>query len=278
MTWFRFHNATINNRKVQALSGDLFKFWVNLLCIASMENQPGGVLPPAADLAWTLREDVSAVTASLTALTACGLLDDEDGVLSPHEWDAHQYQTSTNRVQKHRAAKRGETVEDVSETAPLTVTETPRPIVSETLPTIVSETAMKRFSNVSETDQIQNRPDTETDQTQTQSAAIPKAVVRDFEAFQRAYPAARRTNINEAKREWAAAFRSGDLPDMVTTLRALNAHKESSEWMRDGGRFVPGMAKYIAAHMWEAPPMNKDPEKPKRPLSPDIPAQGKAVY
>jgi len=33
--WFRFYNDALDNPKVQLLPSDLFKTWVNLLCIAS---------------------------------------------------------------------------------------------------------------------------------------------------------------------------------------------------------------------------------------------------
>jgi hypothetical protein len=44
--WFRFYDDALNDPKVQKLSGDLFKAWVNILCLASKH---GGELPAVND-------------------------------------------------------------------------------------------------------------------------------------------------------------------------------------------------------------------------------------
>ena len=43
MKWFRFYHDAIDDPKVQRLPGDVFKFWVNLLCLASRSNERGVV-------------------------------------------------------------------------------------------------------------------------------------------------------------------------------------------------------------------------------------------
>jgi hypothetical protein len=100
--WFRFYNDALNDPKVQCLSGDLFKTWVNLLCLASKQS---GILPTISEIAYCLRLSPEATQAVVTNLGHTGLLDrDEDGRWHPHNWKNRQSKSdnSTPRVQKHR--------------------------------------------------------------------------------------------------------------------------------------------------------------------------------
>lgn len=110
--WFRFYDAAVDDPKVQSLSGDLFKAWVNLLCVAS-QNQ--GVLPSAKDMAFKLRLSEKKVADIIARLIDHGLIDNLDGVTAPHNWDERQYRsdakdaTAAERMRRHRNKKRGAT-------------------------------------------------------------------------------------------------------------------------------------------------------------------------
>ena len=107
--WFRFYEATVNNPKAQRLPGELFKFWVNCLCLASARD---GALPPAPDVAFALRLPERKASENLAALVAARLLEcADDGVYRPHDWREHQYpsDSSAERVKRHRERRRGVT-------------------------------------------------------------------------------------------------------------------------------------------------------------------------
>lgn len=72
-----------------------------------------------------------------------------------------------------------------------------------------------------------------------------------FEALRRAYPEHRRGNSDEA---WAA-FESF-VPDgqEQAALDALDKWKKSEQWTDDGGRFVPGLSKWLVQGLWKCPP------------------------
>lgn len=111
--WFRFYDDALDHPKVQRLPADLFKFWVNLLCLASRNN---GRIPPVEDVAFSLRVSEKVAGQNVDALIAAGLIDlDADDVPIPHNWDVRQFKSdvSTERVKRFR--KRQETV---SETPP----------------------------------------------------------------------------------------------------------------------------------------------------------------
>lgn len=86
--WFRLYDEMLDDPKVQRLAPDLFKAWVNLLCLA---NRNGGCLPGIEDIAFALRVDDDRATEIVTKLIELGLLDpQEDGDLCPAEWFRHK--------------------------------------------------------------------------------------------------------------------------------------------------------------------------------------------
>jgi hypothetical protein len=99
--WYRFYNETRHDPKVQRLPAELFRTWVNLLCLAS-EN--GGTIPGTPeDLAYELRMSVSKALRCIEELKAAGLLD-SDPNLHPHNWGKRQYQSDNvaTRVKRYR--------------------------------------------------------------------------------------------------------------------------------------------------------------------------------
>lgn len=129
------YDEILDDPKVQRLSGDDFKAWVNLLCLASKN---GGRLPPIADVAFRLRETEDAVTTLLERFLSAGLIEVRSGGANgshhaPHSWDKRQYSsdTSTERVKRFRQRSRNGD-ETASETPPEPETEsdteqTPQP-------------------------------------------------------------------------------------------------------------------------------------------------------
>ena len=106
MRWFRFHSEALDDPKVQRLAPNLFKTWVNLLCIAA---QAGGRLPSVDDIAFRLRLSASEAEQQLSDLILAGLIDiGPDGGRSPHNWASRQYASddSKSRVRKHREKKK----------------------------------------------------------------------------------------------------------------------------------------------------------------------------
>ena len=95
--WFRFYVRTLNNPKVQRLPGNIFKGWVNLLCLA---KETDGLLPPVEDISFRLRLSKAKTEALLNALRINGLIAEN----RMHDWDEMQYpsDSSTERVKRHR--------------------------------------------------------------------------------------------------------------------------------------------------------------------------------
>jgi hypothetical protein len=141
MRWFRFYSQALHDSKVQTLPADLFRVWVNLLCIAN-ENADRGLLPDLGQIAYSLHVKEDKAAQYVEQLIRRGLISPDDrGSLRPHNWDKWQHKSDdvTDRVREHRrrkndtAMKQDETFHppprNVTETfhpPPRNVTETPR--------------------------------------------------------------------------------------------------------------------------------------------------------
>lgn len=103
--WFRFYDEALDDPKVQMLRPELFKAWVNLLCLASRN---GGVLPTEEEITFALRLSEEKACAFVAELCAKGLLDRVEARLQPHNWDRRQYKSdfSNERVKRHRERER----------------------------------------------------------------------------------------------------------------------------------------------------------------------------
>jgi hypothetical protein len=101
--WFRFYSEVLEDPKVQRLSAENFRQWVNILCLVSRQNTP--TLPDIEDLAFSLRLTEKATQRVVDELVLAHLLDHTEQGLEPHNWRGRQYKSdvSTDRVKRFRA-------------------------------------------------------------------------------------------------------------------------------------------------------------------------------
>lgn len=104
--WFRLYNQSLNNPKVQNLSGDMFKAWINILCVTS---QCDGRDVTRDDLSFHLRMSQEQTNQIVDELVAANLLVD-NGEIIPYKWDERQYKSdsSTDRTRLYRERKKNE--------------------------------------------------------------------------------------------------------------------------------------------------------------------------
>lgn len=112
MKWFRFYSEVLHDPKVQKLSGNDFKAWVNLLCLAN-ESDPRGSIPPDADVAFALRIPVTKAAQITTRFMEWGLLDVDEDVhrLVIHKWN--KWQPASDNAAERMANKRRTSSEQV---------------------------------------------------------------------------------------------------------------------------------------------------------------------
>lgn len=100
-SWIRLYTEVPDDPKVQTLPNNLFKFWINCLCLAGRND---GILPPFEQIAWMLRDSTENIASMMKALVSADLIDEIEGGYMPHEWSTRQYESdvSNERVKRHR--------------------------------------------------------------------------------------------------------------------------------------------------------------------------------
>lgn len=111
-SWFRMHAEALDDPKVQRLSGDLFKLFINTLCLACKYD---GVLPSVEDCSFAFRLPLHETKSAFHDLEKVGLLVTDGETFQVKNWKKRQFKsdTSTIRVKRYRERYR-----NVTETAP----------------------------------------------------------------------------------------------------------------------------------------------------------------
>lgn len=81
------------------------------------------------------------------------------------------------------------------------------------------------------------------EEKETETTAL--AVVDDFEVFWRAYP--KKKSKDAARRAWEKAKRKPPLDNM---LEVIALAKQSEDWKREGGKYIPYPATWLNAGGW----------------------------
>lgn len=178
MEWFRFHDKALDNDKVQALPGDLFKHWVNLMCLAN-QGKPRGTLPTrVSQIAFRLRISIGECEAILAELRQRKLLDygDDDVPMAPHDWEEHQYDKPSDapsrvgeRVKRHREQEKSNALQ--GETPEGATAEIVTPGVTPLKRAVTPEKACNATDTESESD-----TDSETEKNALAAHAAPSAL------------------------------------------------------------------------------------------------------
>ncbi len=112
--WFRFYSGVVDDPKAQMLSPELFKFWVNLLCLAAKHD---GALPPLPVTAFALRVTEAKASEVILRLHSAELLDKTEDGFTPHNWDFRQFKgdkvdaTNADRQRRFREKRRNNNCE-----------------------------------------------------------------------------------------------------------------------------------------------------------------------
>jgi hypothetical protein len=87
--------------------------------------------------------------------------------------------------------------------------------------------------------------ETETE-TETETKAVPKIVDDRFEKFWKAYP--RKQGKGAAEKAWKRIHVNGAFGSLLT---ALENQKQTEQWRKDNGQFIPNPATWLNQRRWE---------------------------
>jgi hypothetical protein len=115
--WFKFYEDSIDDPQIQKLTPELFKFWINLLCLTSKNN---GFLPDIAGISFALRMPKDQAEAWILALVREGLLVVHKSLLKPDDWKQRVSPKNSNaeRQKRFRNNKKAKLLNAVYEERP----------------------------------------------------------------------------------------------------------------------------------------------------------------
>ena len=238
-SWFRLWTSTLHSRKIQELSPEIFKFWINFLCASRLNN---GCVSEE-DLTFLTRSHPNKTKKAIKLLIEKNLATEEDGYFFPHDWEAWQFDSdnSTERVKKHREKiKKREDGRSGNS--------------NETFQMYQEERSMQQKGNVSETS-----PETETDtDTEKEPPIVPHPKITptprkkdpgqryapEFEIFWKFYP--RKVGKEAAYKAWGKLK-----PPLEACLSTLDWQTKSRNWLKDDGEYIPHPSTWLNQMRWE---------------------------
>ncbi len=213
-SWFRFYDDVLNDPKVQQLEPDDFKFWINILCLASKNN---GQLPCLASVSFAFRMPLGEVEVRMKFMASSGLVDSKRGIVTPHNWNKRQYKSDSSTARVKQFRKR---FGNVSETA----IETPP-------------------------EQIQSRAETEQIQSRKEPLAISSPVVPKYpEGFELFWGnSTKRGSKLQAVAEWKKLEPDDEL--VIEILRGMHSWRDSEQWQTE--KLQPHICRWLKRRGWE---------------------------
>ena len=252
MLWFRMHSEVRSDPKIQTMSGELVKSWLNFLCFAC-ENK--GYLPRAEEMAWELRTAQGKIERSIVSLVDRGLIENRPEGLYMHSWDFRQFHSdsSTERVREHRKKQR-ETFPECSGNV-----STDDENVSSSVPGNVSGTFGNGECNDDETG-LQN-----TDNREQKTEGISPLEIELEQVARHMYerhPSHRRCSEAMITTKLRAIAKKSHSAERINRVKAIDLNHAAwcSYWALDGGRFANGLQNWLAPTMGrfdEHPPSAK---------------------
>ena len=232
MKWFRFYHDALDDPKVQRLPGDLYKFWVNMLCLASRSDERGLIQMSVEEIAFDVRLDDETAASLMAELIQRDLIDETCEGFQIHNWNARQFKSDnvSERVSKHRERQKMQD-ETLQETLHVTPDETLKPSVN-------TDSQINR-----DTEGI-NPPNPPRKKSKGKTLS-PEQLAR-FERWYSEWP--RKVNRAKAEEKWAEIDPDDELTEVM--VAKTQEWASSPEWTKDGGQYIPHPATWLHNKRW----------------------------
>ncbi|MGE5584428.1 MAG: DnaD domain-containing protein [Bacillota bacterium] len=111
MSWLRLYTEIIDDPKLRDCTGDQFRDWIYILCLARMAKEPGVIEMTPEDAAWRVRRPVEEFRSSLDLFASRDMLVLQDGQIVVTHFLARQYDKPSDtpaatRERQRRARER----------------------------------------------------------------------------------------------------------------------------------------------------------------------------
>jgi len=103
--WIRLYTELLNDPKVQRLPAEIFRVYINLLCVAGQDDNGGAIPEDIGTLAFVLRLPDSDCKAAIDTLIDHGLVDKNNEGIAIHGWEKRQYESDTDPTRYERVKR-----------------------------------------------------------------------------------------------------------------------------------------------------------------------------
>lgn len=106
MPWLRLYTEIIDDPKMRRFTGDQFRDWIHLLCLAREAKEPGVIEMSVEDAAWRLRRPVEDFKTSLALFADLDMVRVEDSTITVLHFLERQYDKPSDTPEATRERKR----------------------------------------------------------------------------------------------------------------------------------------------------------------------------
>lgn len=178
----------------------------------------------AKEIALDLDEDVDNVKVVLTIITGCGMCEfyDDTHIFLPYVGENTGSETaSTQRVRDFRERQKA-------------------------LQCNTDVTEVKRIGNVEKEIEIRDRDKSKSKNTLAHPEVSGVVIEEPFDTFWREYP--RKTGKGDARKKFVKALTKTSFQNIMDALARV---KETDQWRKDGGAFIPYPATWLNQERWD---------------------------
>lgn len=181
----------------------------------------------AKEIALDLDEDVDNVKVVLTIITGCGMCEfyDDTHIFLPYVGENTGSETAATQRWRDWKKRQNEA----------------KALESNTVPTLPQHTA-----NAEKEIEIRDRDKSKSKNTLAHPEVSGVVIEEPFDTFWREYP--RKTGKGMARKSFAKALTKTSFQNIMDALTRV---KESEQWQKDGGRFVPYPATWLNQERWD---------------------------
>ena len=103
--WLRLHTEVMDDPKLAGFTGDEFRVWVYLLCMARESSAPGTIGATSSGIAWRTRLPAEVVECAIAKCEAVGIVRRDEHTVSIARWAERQYEKPSATPEESRKRK-----------------------------------------------------------------------------------------------------------------------------------------------------------------------------
>ena len=239
--WIKLSTDIFDNRKIKLIEsmpeGDaLVVIWLKLLVLAGVVNEKGCIyltkdIPYTDELLATLfNRPITTIRLALQVFEQFEMIEIVNDIIMVSNWEKYQNEESMEKIREQNRIRQANY----------------RARQKALLTDNATVTLQVTLDNAIDKDiDIEKDKDKEKDNIPPYNP--PKGITDEaFDEFWKAYP--KKVGKADARKAFAKAIKIADLDTM---LQAIEAQKESDQWSRDNGKYIPNPSTWLNQGRWD---------------------------